>query len=236
MTSGAASSIEAARGEAMAGTMSLSGPSLEPESGGAAKKLVVLLHGLGADGSDLIGLAPQWAPLLPDAEFLSPDAPFPCDMAPYGRQWFSFESRAPEAVLAGVRAAAPILDGFLDEALAARGLDDRDLALVGFSQGAMMSLFVGLRRAKSVAGIVGFSGRLLGPEVLAADLRSRPPVLLIHGSADPVVPFESLALAVAALKENGVPVTELVRPGLGHGIDEEGLDRAGQFLLDALQS
>ena len=103
---------------------SSTGPVHKPANGGKPKKLVVLLHGLGADGNDLIGLAPYWAPLLPDAEFVSPDAPFPCDMAPYGRQWFSFQSRAPRAVLAGVRAAAPILDNFLDEALAARGLGD----------------------------------------------------------------------------------------------------------------
>ena len=145
----------------------LSGPSRPPASGGKPSRLVILLHGLGADGNDLIGLAPYWAPMLPEAEFLSPNAPFPCDMAPYGYQWFSSQDRNPAAVLAGVRAAAPILDAFIDEALAARGLGDGDLALVGFSQGTMMSLFVGLRRAQPAAGIVGFSGRLLAPELLS---------------------------------------------------------------------
>ena len=125
----------------------LSGPSRPPASGGKPSRLVVLLHGLGADGNDLIGLAPYWASLLPEAEFLSPNAPFPCDMAPYGYQWFSAQDRSPAAVLAGVRAAAPMLDAFIDEALAERGLGDGELALVGFSQGTMMSLFVGLRRA-----------------------------------------------------------------------------------------
>ena len=220
----------------MPGPLTLSGPSLKPARGGAPKKLVVLLHGLGADGNDLIGLALHWAPLLPDAEFLSPDAPFPCDLSPWGRQWFSFETRTPEAVLAGVRGSAPILDAFLDEALATRGLKNGDLALVGFSQGTMMSLFVGLRRPESVAAIVGFSGRLLAPELLDAELRSRPPVLLVHGDADPVVPFDSLALAVSALESHGVAVTKLMRPRLGHGIDEEGLERGGAFLKTALVS
>jgi phospholipase/carboxylesterase len=208
----------------------LTGPAVKPAHGGAPNSLVVLLHGLGANGNDLIGLAPAWTGLVPDAEFLSPDAPFPCDMAPFGRQWFSFESRAPEHVLAGVREAAPILDAFLDDALKTRGLGDDRLALVGFSQGTMMALYVGLRRAKAAAAILGFSGRLIAPELLATELRSRPPVLLVHGDADPVVPFQSLALAETGLKGNGVAVETVIRPGLGHGIDEEGLRRGGAFL------
>ena len=212
----------------------LSGPSRPPASGGKPSRLVILLHGLGADGNDLIGLAPYWAPMLPEAEFLSPNAPFPCDMAPYGQQWFSSQDRSPAAVLAGVRAAAPILDAFIDEALAARGLGDGDLALVGFSQGTMMSLFVGLRRAQPAAGIVGFSGRLLAPELLTNELRSRPRILLVHGTEDPLVPYASLAAAEAALTSAGVPVETLTCPGIGHSIDEEGLRRGGHFLRDVL--
>jgi phospholipase/carboxylesterase len=211
-----------------------SGPSRPPASGGRPSRLVILLHGLGADGNDLIGLAPHWAPLLPTAEFLSPNAPFPCDMAPYGYQWFSAQDRSPAAVLAGVRAAAPFLQAFIDDALAERGLDDADLALVGFSQGTMMSLFVGLRRAKPVAGIVGFSGRLLSPEILAEELRSRPRMLLVHGTDDPLVPYESLAIAEAALEGAGVPVETLTCDGIGHSIDENGLRRGGLFLKDVL--
>ena len=214
--------------------LTLQGPSRPPRSGGEPKSLVVLLHGVGADGNDLISLAPYWAPLLPDAEFLAPHAPFPCDMAPYGHQWFSFQERTPAAVLAGVRAAAPFLDTFLDEALAARGLDESRLALVGFSQGTMMSLHVGLRRAKPVAGILGYSGRLIGEETLADQLRSKPPVLLMHGTADEIVPFESLALAEASLKRLGVPVTTVKRPGLGHSIDEIELAQGGEFLRTVL--
>jgi phospholipase/carboxylesterase len=208
----------------------LSGPSRPPAAGGKPRRLVILLHGLGADGNDLIGLAPYWARLLPDAEFVSPNAPFPCDMAPYGYQWFSAQDRSPAAVLAGVRAAAPMLDGFIDEALAERDLGAADLALVGFSQGTMMSLFVGLRRRERLAGIVGFSGRLLAPELLADELSSRPPILLVHGTEDPLVPYRSLNAAQTALEAAGVPVETLSCPGIGHSIDEAGLRRGGQFL------
>ncbi len=213
---------------------SLRGPCQPPLSGGRPTSLVVLLHGVGSDGEDLIGLAPHWAPLLPHAEFLAPDGPFPCDMAPMGRQWFSLQDRRPEKMLAGIAATAPILDTFLDEALAARGLDESRLALVGFSQGTMMALYVGPRRANRLAGIVGYSGGLLSPKRLPDEIRSRPPVLLIHGDADPVVPFEALAKAESALSENRIAVETLVCPGLGHGIDETGLRRGGQFLQNIL--
>jgi phospholipase/carboxylesterase len=212
----------------------LSGPIHKPASGGKPRQLVVLLHGVGADGNDLIGLAPYWAARLPDAEFVSPDAPFPCDMAPFGRQWFSLQDRSPAAILAGVRATAPILDAFLDAALAARGLDNRQLALVGFSQGTMMSLYVGLRRERELTGILGYSGRLIAPELLAGELRSRPRTLLIHGTEDQLVPFASLAHAEAALKQAGVPVETLACPGIEHSISPEGLERGGRFLHEVL--
>ena len=212
----------------------LSGPSRPPASGGKPSRLVILLHGLGADGNDLIGLAPYWAPLLPTAEFLSPNAPFPCDMVPSGYQWFSSQDRSPAAVLAGVRAAAPFLDAFIDDALAERGLVDADLALVGFSQGTMMSLYIGLRRSDPVAGIVGFSGRLLAPELLADELRSRPRTLLVHGTDDALVPYESLAAAEASLRNIGVSVETLTCAGIGHSIDQNGLRRGGSFLKNVL--
>jgi phospholipase/carboxylesterase len=155
-------------------------------------------------------------------------------MAPYGYQWFSLQDRSPATILAGVRAAAPVLDAFIDEALESRGLAEKDLALIGFSQGTMMSLYVGLRRARPVAGIVGFSGALVGAELLAGEIRSRPRVLLVHGDADQMVPFEALAMAERMLTAVDVPVETLTRPGLGHGIDEAGLKAAARFLTEAL--
>jgi len=216
--------------------MALSGPSRAPVAGGKPSRLVILLHGLGADGDDLIGLQQYWGRLMPEAEFVSPNAPFPCDMAPYGYQWFSVQDRSPEGVLGGVRAAAPLLDAFIDDELQKRGLDESDAALVGFSQGTMMSLFVGLRRARPLAGILGYSGRLIAPDLLASELRSRPPVLLVHGTADPLVPFDSLAAAEAVLKGSGVPVETLACVGTAHAIDPEGLQRGGSFLREVLSA
>ncbi|MDY0881220.1 alpha/beta hydrolase [Dongia soli] len=210
--------------------LELQGPEQPPRSGAAPKKLVVFLHGYGSNGDDLISLAPYWAPLLPDAAFLSPNAPFPCEMSPYGFQWFSLDNRDMQMKLGGVKAAAGILDAFLDAQLARFGLQDKDLALVGFSQGTMMSLHVGPRRAKAVAGIVGYSGALIGPQELPEAVRARPPVLLVHGTADPVVPFDAMAQAEAALKSVDITVTTEIRPGLPHSIDEIGLQKGAAFL------
>jgi phospholipase/carboxylesterase len=216
--------------------MALSGPSRPPVAGGQPRRLVILLHGLGADGNDLIGLQQYWGRLLPEAEFVSPNAPFPCDMAPYGHQWFSVQDRSPASVLAGVRAAAPLLDAFIDDELAKHGLSDAETALVGFSQGTMMALHVGLRRARPLAGIIGYSGRLIAPQLLAEELRSRPPVLLAHGTADPVVPFQSMDEAEAALNTAGVAVETLSCVGADHTIDPEGLERGGRFLQQVLSA
>jgi phospholipase/carboxylesterase len=196
---------------------------------------VVLLHGYGADGNDLIELAPHWADALPDAAFVSPHAPEPCEMSAMGRQWFGLVDRSAAAMRAGVVAAAPILDAYLDAALAARGLDESALALVGFSQGTMMALHVAARRQRPCAAVIGYSGRLVAPERLAKETIARPPVLLIHGDADPMVPFESLGLAAAALRGAGFTVETHASPGLGHGIDPAGLALGKAFLARALR-
>jgi phospholipase/carboxylesterase len=212
----------------------LLGPSVGPSAGGAPRQIVVLLHGVGADGQDLIGLAPMLAERLPHALFVAPDGPQPCDMAPYGRQWFSLQDRRPAALLAGVKRAAPQLDAFLDELLARHGLDESRLALLGFSQGTMTALHVAPRRRRPVAAVLGFSGALLGAEALPQEVRSRPPVMLIHGDADDVVPVDAMFMAVEGLQAAEIAVQWILRPGLPHSIDPYGIDAGARFLADML--
>ncbi|MDY0242369.1 MAG: alpha/beta fold hydrolase [Rhodospirillaceae bacterium] len=209
---------------------SFSAARVDPASGEKARQLVVFLHGVGVDGNDLIGLAPYFAARLPHAAFLAPDAPFPYDMAPMGRQWFSLADRSPATILAGVERAAPILNGFLDDALDSFGLDEQHLALVGFSQGTMMALHVALRRPHPCAALVGYSGRLIAPGQLAHAIKSRPPMLLVHGDSDEMVPPASLPAAEQALRAAGIDVTARMCPGLGHGINDEGVTLGVAFL------
>jgi phospholipase/carboxylesterase len=213
----------------------IDGPSHGPHSGGKPRQLIVLLHGYGADGNDLIGLAPVLAPLMPDAVFHSPNAPYRCEGNPMGYQWFSINRLDPASRLAGTRSAAPFVDAFLDEKLAHYGLDESSTALIGFSQGTMMSLHVGLRRPRQLAGIVGFSGALAGGEELAQEIRSRPPVLLVHGDADEMLPHQLTEQAAIELQKNGVEVAVHIAQGVGHGIDQSGLGHAARFLLNVLK-
>jgi phospholipase/carboxylesterase len=201
----------------------LDGPRWGPAAGGAPRKLVVLLHGLGADGFDLIDLAPQWGKAVPQALFVAPHAPEPCDIAPYGRQWFSVGDRTEARLAAGVRVAAEALSAFMDAETAALGLAPSDVALMGFSQGAMMALFTALRRDPPPAAVLAYSGRLVAAGALGAELRGRPPVLIVHGEADEVVPVGESRKAEAALQAVGVAVEACYRPGLGHGLDETGI-------------
>lgn len=220
----------------MASLMELEGPRWGPASGGPAKQLVVLLHGLGADGADLIGLAPHWGEILPDAAFVAPNAPFPCDMAPMGYQWFSAQDRSAEGRLAAAQAVAPTLNAFIDDELAKAGIGAEKMALVGFSQGTMMSLYVAPRRAEKMAAVVGYSGRLLAPELLAEEAVSKPPIMLIHGEMDEMVPFASMAEAEQGMAAAGFDVQTLACPGIGHGIDPAGLQQGGAFLEAAFST
>ena len=216
----------------------LDGPRLPPRSG-KAKQLVVFLHGYGADGNDLIALGQEWQSLLPDAAFVSPHAPEPCAGAPMGRQWFELTFRDPDERWRGVNKARPLLDAFLDAELARHGLPGEALALVGFSQGTMMSLHTGLRRAATPTAIVGYSGLYVtpegegGPAQAQAEIRSRPPVLLVHGTEDDLIPAQALFLSAQLLAEAEVPVEWHLSAGIGHGIDGEGLRHGGMFLARA---
>lgn len=212
----------------------LDGPRLAPASGGAPKQLVILIHGYGADGNDLIGLGEAWRQYLPDAAFVSPHAP---DAMPGqffgGRQWFGLEERGEKVWTDGVRRVGPVLQAFIIEEARKAQLPLGSVAIVGFSQGTMMALQVGFRLPETPAAIVGFSGHLAGAEHLASEIKVKPPVLLVHGAEDDVIPCQALDHARKVLEAAGVSVEWKIRPGLGHGIDPEGLHLAGLFLRKA---
>ncbi|MEM1129685.1 MAG: alpha/beta fold hydrolase [Pseudomonadota bacterium] len=200
---------------------------------GTARSVIVFVHGYGADGADLMGLAGPLAQYLPDTAFWAPDAPDRSLANPMGYQWFPIpwlDGSSEETAREGMLAAAADLDAFLDKVLETEGLSDANLAVIGFSQGTMMALHVLPRRAEPCAGIVGYSGRLLAPELLAGEVTSRPPILLAHGDADEVVPPASMPQAAQALEAAGFDVEAHALPGLGHGISEDGLRLALIFL------
>ncbi len=204
---------------------------------GSARSVVIFVHGYGANGADLLGLADPLAPHLKGTAFYSPDAPEACQGNPFGFQWFPIpwlDGSPEEAARAGQRQAAADLNAFIDKVLADEGLPPSALALVGFSQGTMMSLDIAPRRPAPLAAVVGFSGRLLQPETLGAETISKPPVLLIHGDADPMVPVQSLGEAADALTGAGFETYAHVCKGLGHSIDNEGLSLALGFLHEKL--
>jgi phospholipase/carboxylesterase len=218
----------------MPGPTILDGPTSAPTTGAAPRSLVILLHGYGSNGADLIGLVPYWRAALPDTLFLAPDAPQACPSAPGGRQWWPLTSLSPEARAAGVRIAAPALNAYIDSQLAAHGLGENRLVLVGFSQGTMMALHVGPRRIKALAGIVGYSGMLADPDALVTEAASKPPVLLVHGDADEVLPVTALHQAKSRLQALGFQVAAHVSPNLGHSVDDTGLQLGASFLASRL--
>lgn len=200
---------------------------------GEDSSVVLFLHGYGADGADLLGLAEPLAPHLPDTVFIAVDAPEPSMANPMGFQWFPIpwiDGSTDAAATEGMRRSAKMLDGFIDKVLAEEGIDPERLILFGFSQGTMMSLHVAPRRADPVAGIVAFSGRLMLPEQLASETLSQPPVLLIHGDSDDVVPFEEMQNAANALQAVEFEVYGHVMEGTGHGIAPDGLSVALAFI------
>jgi phospholipase/carboxylesterase len=201
-----------------------------PLAGGKPEYAVVLLHGLGDSGEGLIDLADVWAPELKDTVFLAPDAPAPCETSPFGYQWFSPRDWSPAVITPLIRKASVALNAYLDSVLETYGLPDEKLALVGFSQGTMMSLFLGPRRPKKLAGILGYSGALLGGDTLAAEKRSAPPVMLIHGERDDVIPIGAMLQADRGLQNVNLNVKSVPCPGLGHSIDHKGLNEGLIFL------
>jgi len=231
----------------MSDISTLSGPSRPPASGGPAQQAIVFLHGYGADGNDLIGLAPYFAEALPDAAFFSPDAPERGEMG-FGRQWLSLHGYDPqelrrdpkrmagvfEGMYEGVQKAAKPLNQYLDSIQADLGLEAGNVGLIGFSQGTMMAMHVAMRRTPAFGAVVGFSGALIGSEHLAEDMRSQPPLLLIHGAADEVVPVAALTHMQETLDSLNVANSAHIVPNHGHGIEQMGATLARDFLAQHL--
>ena len=212
----------------------VNGSSLQPLSGGSPQQIVLLLHGYGSSGADLIALAPHWQRDLPDALFLAPNAPQRFSYLSSGSQWWPLAAFTPHALASGAASAAPAIEAFIERKLLQYGLTESNLAIVGFSQGTMMALSVGLRRPRQVAAIIGYSGMLTGGHELSQLPITKPPVLLVHGSADPVVPVAALHAAKTQLEHLGVDVTAHISPGVGHSIDPVGLRMGGEFVAKAL--
>jgi len=213
----------------------IDGPSVLPLSGNQAKQLVIFCHGYGADGNDLIGLANYFQQALPDAFFISPNAPEACPMNPMGYQWFDFTSNDPELIWKKVNDAGEILNKFIDHKLNELNLTDENLSLVGFSQGTMMSLHVGLRRKLKMSSIVGFSGRLIREDTLADEIRSRPPIYLIHGDQDEVVNPTNLLEAKDFFVRNNIPIETKMIKNCGHHIAVEASSLALNFIKKNLK-
>lgn len=212
----------------------LNGPMIAPKSG-EVRQLVVLLHGYGSDGNDLIGLSQYWADHMPDALFIAPNAPEKCDMNPMGYQWFPLDLDREISRLEGAPGARKALMEFLEILWADTGLGPAQTILVGFSQGAMMALDVGLRLETAPISILSFSGALIGPEQVAVDIKSRPPICLVHGDADPVVPVTSTHLAEEQLSALGLSVAKHIDPRSEHTITIEGLGFSVAFLKEVIQ-
>ncbi len=213
----------------------IDGPRLEPAAGGSAKSLAIFLHGYGADGNDLIAIGQEWARDLPDTAFVAPHAPEACTMAPTGRQWFALTMRDPDEYVRGVAAVRPELDEFIDAEMARHGVDETTTALVGFSQGTMMALHAGLLRNKPFAGLLGYSGLLADPGAIKAGPSQKPPILLIHGENDEMIPVGALFAATEGLGAADIPVAWHISKGIGHGIAPDGLELGADFLKRVLR-
>ena len=216
----------------------LTGPRVEAKSG-TTKSLVIVSHGYGSNGDDLIQLASQWAPAFPDTVFVAPNAPEPCPIAPDGFQWFPLTHnpgglRSPDEYWNGVVHSEQVLHDFVDRELERYNLDESNCVLVGFSQGTMMSFHVGLHREKQLAGIIGYSGVLAGSSHIKDSIKTKPPVLIVHGEDDPVVPSEALFLSRNAMRTVDMDPEWTMIAGLGHSIDELGLLLGYNFLRRVL--
>ena len=213
----------------------ISGPIIEPSSGNSPTQMIIFVHGYGADGNDLIGLANYFQSTLPEAIFLSPHAPEACSMNPSGYQWFDLTSTDPAVLWSKILVAADHLNEFIDSKLLEYNIAEENLALIGFSQGTMMSLHVSLRRKNTMAAVLGYSGRLIGADLLKDDLISKPSIYLIHGDQDPMVPYQDSLTAEKVLKEYSIDIKTHISKHTQHSIAEDGLRIGVDFLASKLK-
>lgn len=203
---------------------------LMPKNGEKVERIVVIIHGLGDSAEGIIGLGEAFQPHMPSTLFVAPDAPDPCEFSPFGFQWFSAQDWTPSVVLEGIKKAAPKLNAYLDQLMEEYGLTPDKVALVGFSQGTMMSLFIAPRREKAFAGVLGYSGALIGGEELVGERKANPPIMLVHGTHDDVVPFAAMDRARMGLQAVNMNVEVVPCPGVAHSIDDLGLTQGILFL------
>lgn len=217
-------------------TVFIDGPRVPPARGGKPDALVILLHGYGSNGADLISLAPYWAQALPGVAFVAPNGIEGVPQVPGGYQWFPISNLDPHLMEQGARSAAQSIDRFIDRELEKYGLDESRLALVGFSQGTMMALHVALRREKPVAGVVGYSGVLVGARTLKEQMRAKPPIVLIHGDRDPTIPIPAMFESAEALAAAGHGAQWHISYGVPHSIGPDGLELGADFLAKYLKT
>jgi len=204
----------------------LTGPELKPRSNNKPKRLVILFHGLGADGNNLMDLASVMNRFIHDTHFIAPNAPFPFDLSMSGHQWFSRQNANEENAIKGLKLVEPMVNEFVDYQLNRFSLTEKDLVAIGFSQGTMVALHTFLRKKNPIALIVGFSGALIAPQLLDSEMQSKPPVLLLHGEDDTVLPVGLMLKAKRELRSRNVSVTAQSYPNLAHSIGKEGFELA----------
>ena len=203
---------------------------------GKVKKIVLFLHGYGANGADLLSISDYWIESLPDTIFYSPNAPFSCDVNPMGYQWFKLSDRTPEELESGLEKVEPYLDNLINNLLKIHNLDISKLAVIGFSQGTILSLYSFTQKKKACAGVIGYSGLFFFNEKIKKKIKINFPILLHHGIKDEVIDFNHSLNAENILKKIGFDVSCHIHNNLGHGIDDTALEMGKNFLKEVFKN
>jgi len=213
----------------------ISGPFKLPFGKELPQKMVVFLHGVGADGYDLLSLSDEFVEALPPSVFLAPNAPFSYDMFPMGYQWFSLKEYTEDKLYEGIKVALPILQNYIEQNLVKYQLNFKDLILIGFSQGAMMAVQLALRLPEACQAVISYSGAIVKPDILAQEIKSKPPIMLFHGDKDQVLPAENLFNADQALEKMGIPARSYLLENVGHSISLEAIEMSQNFLKELIK-